>query len=48
VRHDELSDGFVRVKYGNGDVIYVNHADKPQTADGVTVPPMDFKLVTAN
>jgi hypothetical protein len=48
VRHDELSDGFVRVKYGNGDVIYVNHADKPQTADGVTVPPMDFKLVTTN
>ena len=45
VRHDELADGFVRVRYGNGDVIYVNHADKPQTADGVTVPAMDFKLV---
>ena len=44
-RHDELAEGFVRVRYGNGDVIYVNHTDKPQTADGVTVPAMDFKLV---
>ena len=44
-RHDELADGFVRVRYGNGETIYVNHTDKPQTADGVTVPSMDFTIM---
>ena len=46
-RHDELSEGFARVRYGNGDVLYVNHTDSPQTADGVTVPAKDFLLVRA-
>ncbi|MBR4170863.1 MAG: hypothetical protein IKR48_04370 [Kiritimatiellae bacterium] len=46
-RHDELSQGFVRVRYGNGESIYVNHTNKPQAADGITVPPQDFKLVSA-
>ena len=45
-RHDELVDGFVRVRYGNGEAIYVNHTDKSQTADGVTVPAMDFRLIS--
>ena len=45
-RHDELVDGFVRVRYGNGEAIYVNHTDKPQTAEGVTVPAMDFRLIS--
>ena len=44
-RHDELAPGLVRVRYGNGETIYVNHADAPQTADGVTVAAKDFKLV---
>lgn len=47
-RHDELADGFVRVRYGNGDTIYVNHTKQPQSADGLTVPPMDFALVSPN
>ena len=46
-RHDELSEGFARVRYGNGDAIYVNHADEPRTADGVSVPAKDFLLVRA-
>lgn len=48
VEGSDLVDGFVRVTYGNGEKIYVNHTDKPQTADGVTVPPMDFRLVKAS
>ena len=47
VRHDELADGLVRVRYGNGDAIYVNHTGAPKTADGVTVPANDFLLVRA-
>lgn len=48
VEGSDLVDGFARVTYGNGEKIYVNHTDKPQTADGVTVPPMDFRLVKAS
>ena len=43
-RHDELADGFVRVRYGNGETIYVNHTDKSHTADGVTIPSMGFTI----
>ena len=45
VRHDEVAPGLVRVPYGNGETIYVNHTDAPQTADGVTVAAKEFKLV---
>ncbi len=45
VRHDEVAPGLVRVRYGNGETIYVNHADAPQAADGVTVAAKDFTLV---
>ena len=48
VRHDEVADGLVRVRYGNGETIYINHTDKLQTADGVAVPAMDFRLVHQN
>ncbi len=36
---------FVRVTYGNGDRIYVNHSEVEKSADGVTVPPQSFRLV---
>ena len=45
VRHDEVAPGLVRVRYGNGEKIYVNHTDAPQTADGVTVAAKEFKLM---
>ena len=45
VRHDEVAPGLVRVRYGNGETIYVNHTAAPQTADGVTVAAKEFKLV---
>lgn len=47
VRHDELAEGFVRVRYGNGDAIYVNHTGAPKNADGMSVPAKDFLLVRA-
>ncbi len=37
---------FVRVTYGNGDRLYVNHGLTEKTADGITVPAQSFKLVT--
>ena len=45
VRHDELASGFVRVRYGNGERIYVNHTDKTKSADGVDVAAQSFRLV---
>ena len=44
VEHKELQSGLIRVKYGNGEAIYVNHTDKPQSADGITIPAIDFLL----
>lgn len=44
-RHDELAPGLVRVVYGNGETIYVNHAERPQTADGLEIPAQDFRLI---
>ena len=44
-RHDELAPGLVRVAYGNGETIYVNHTERPQTADGLEIPAQDFRLV---
>lgn len=40
-----LVDGLVRIAYGNGDRIYVNHTTRELSADGVSVPPQDFCLV---
>ena len=39
--------GFVRVTWGNGDKVYVNRTKSSQTADGVTVPANDYKVVRA-
>lgn len=45
VEHKVLAEGFVRVTYASGDRVYVNHTAKAQSADGVSVPPQDFRLV---
>ena len=45
VEHRELAPGFVRVTYGNGERIYVNHTAEMMSLDGVTVPAQDFRLV---
>lgn len=45
VSHKELAPGFVRVFYGNGEKIYVNHTDEAKSVDGVTVAARDFKLI---
>ena len=40
--HRELAPGVVRVTYGNGDKIYVNHTKASASPDGVTLPAQDF------
>ena len=47
VEHKEIFEGVVRVTYGNGDKVYVNHTSKPQSVDGVSLAAQDFKLVAA-
>ena len=44
LEHRELAPGFVRVSYGNGQKVYVNHTAEAKTLDGVTVPAQDFLL----
>ena len=45
--HRELAPGVVRVTYGNGDRIYVNHTQAAASPDGVTVPAQDFVFLPA-
>ena len=44
-RHDILGKDLVRTTYSNGARVYVNYADVPQTADGVTIPARDYAVV---
>ena len=45
--HRELAPGVVRVTYGNGDKIYVNHTKSAASPDGVAVPAQDFVFLPA-
>ena len=45
--HRELAPGVVRVTYGNGDKIYVNHTKSAISPDGVSVPAQDFVFLPA-
>lgn len=45
VEHKELKPGVVRVTYGNGDKVYVNHTASAAEVDGVSIPATDWKLV---
>lgn len=42
VSHEQLEDGFVRVEYADGTIIYVNYNSRECRADGVTVPAEDY------
>lgn len=42
--HRRLADGVFCTEYENGVRIIVNYTAQPQTADGVTVPAMDFAV----
>jgi hypothetical protein len=44
VEHRDVAPGVVRVTYGDGSRVYVNHTAAPVEADGVRVPPMDYLL----
>ena len=43
--HRDIAPGVVRVTYGDGSRVYVNHGASPASADGVTVPACDALLV---
>jgi hypothetical protein len=45
VEHRDVAPGVVRVTYGDGSRVYVNHTDAPMTADAVAVPACDTLLV---
>lgn len=47
VEHRKLQPGVIRLTYGNGDRVYVNHTSEPQSVDGITLPPIDWKLVAS-
>ncbi len=47
VEHRDVAPGVVRVTYGDGSRVYVNHTKEPVTADGVSVPARDALIVTA-
>ncbi len=44
IRHEKLDNGITVVTYDNGVAIYVNYSGQEQTADGVTVPAMSYKV----
>ena len=46
--HRELRPGVVRVTYGNGERVYVNHTKETCEADGVTVPAEGYFLQRAD
>lgn len=44
IRHEKLDNGITVVTYDNGVAIYVNYSGQEQTADGITVPAMSYKV----
>jgi hypothetical protein len=44
VEHEILSSSVRRITYDNGVVIYVNYSDKAETADGLEIPAMGYRL----
>ena len=44
ILHEVLSDGFVKITYSNGVVIYVNYTESDCTADGVTVAALSYTV----
>ena len=47
VEHRDVAPGVVRVTYGDGSRVYVNHTDALVEVDGVRVPAMDYLLVVS-
>lgn len=43
-QHDVLSPTLRRVRYGNGETLYINYGGTPQSVDGVVIPAMDLLL----
>ena len=45
VEHRDVATGVVRVTYGDGSRVYVNHTKADVSADGVTVPAENYVLI---
>ena len=43
--HEIMPGGITKVTYDNGVKVYVNYSESAQTADGVSVGAMDYKVV---
>ena len=43
-RHEKVADGVFRITYSNGAKMYVNYNNAPATADGVSIPAMDYVI----
>lgn len=40
--HEKVEEGLMKVSYSNGVTIWVNYTDRPASAEGKTIPPMDY------
>ena len=45
VEHRDVAPGVVRVTYGDGSRVYVNHTAALVEADGVRVPALGYMIV---
>ena len=45
LKHEKLDNGVTVVTYDNGVKIYVNYTGESETADGVSVDSMSYKVV---
>lgn len=43
-RHEKVAEGVFRTTYSNGESTLVNYGDAAVTVDGVTVPPLSYRL----
>lgn len=42
--HQIFDNGVRKISYDNGVVIYINYAEEAQTADGVTIPALSYRM----
>ena len=44
IRHEKLAEDVVKVTYENGMSVIINYTEEAYTADGVTVPALDYAV----
>jgi hypothetical protein len=43
-RHEKVAEGVFRTTYSNGESTLANYGDAAVTVDGVTVPPLSYRI----